>query len=64
MATMIRSREDIERDMRTALRGRDLIVSPGGVNKLHAQLDAYLDEWEQAEKNRPLTRATAPAEPA
>jgi len=47
--TAIRTRADIERDIASKRRERELYVSPHGVEQCHAQLDALLTEWEQAD---------------
>lgn len=46
---VVRTRAEIERDIASTRRERELYVSPGGVAKIHAKLDALLVEWEQAD---------------
>lgn len=47
MITTARTRADIERDIRSKRRERELYVSPQGVAQCHAALDELLTEWEQ-----------------
>jgi hypothetical protein len=46
MDTATRTRAEIERDILNKRRERELYVSPQGVAKCHAEMDALLDEWE------------------
>ena len=43
-ATATRTRADIEAEIRSKRKERDLYVSPQGVAKVHAEIDALLDE--------------------
>ena len=47
---MTRTRAAVEADIASKRRERDLYVSPEGVEQCHRQIDALLDEWEQAEE--------------
>jgi hypothetical protein len=46
MDTATRTRAEIERDILSKRRERELYVSPQGVAKCHAEMNALLDEWE------------------
>lgn len=43
-----RTRADIERDIASKRRERELYVSAQGVGKCHAEMDRLLEEWESA----------------
>lgn len=45
--TVVRTRADIELEIRRKRAERELYVSPQGVAKCHAELDALLEEWER-----------------
>ena len=47
-ATATRTRAEIEAEIRSKRKERDLYVSPQGVAKVHAEIDALLREWERA----------------
>ena len=47
--TPVRTRADIEREIASKRRERELYVSDEGVAKCHAELDRLLEEWESAE---------------
>jgi hypothetical protein len=42
----MRTRAEIEREIASKRRERELYVSPQGVAKCHAEMDVLLDEWE------------------
>jgi hypothetical protein len=42
----MRTRAEIEREIASKRRERELYVSPQGVAKCHAEIDELLDEWE------------------
>lgn len=44
------TRADIERDLASKRRERELYVSPEGVAKCHAEMDRLLEEWEAAQR--------------
>ena len=54
MSTALRTRAEIEREIASKRAERLLYVSPQGVAKCHAQIDALLDEW--------MSTPNAPAE--
>lgn len=43
-----RTRAEIERDIASKRAERRMYVSPGGVAKVHGELDVLLTEWDQA----------------
>ena len=46
--TAARDRDQIEREIVSKRRERELYVSPEGVGRIHGQLDALLTEWQEA----------------
>jgi hypothetical protein len=48
--TPTRTRVDIEREIASKRRERELYVSPQGVDQCHAEIDALITEWEKAEQ--------------
>jgi hypothetical protein len=48
--TATRTRAEIERDIASKRRERELYVSPQGVGKVHGEIDALLDELDSLPK--------------
>ena len=46
--TAARDRDQIEREIVSKRRERELYVSPEGVGRIHGQLDELLTEWQEA----------------
>jgi hypothetical protein len=46
--TPARTRADIEAEIASKRRERELYVSAQGVGKIHGEIDALLEEWEDA----------------
>jgi len=45
VTTAVRTRADIEADIRKKRAERELYVSPDGLNAIHAQINELIDEW-------------------